>query len=219
LAILLKLKKKMNITQKRSPLKSLLTNYDFRHYLKDGRVKKLVWYLLELDKKQNIEINEEIILEIYDNLTHYKTQEISVPRFVYHGSHNLNRESILSKGLIAFENRCTGVFASIPNSFNPMEASHFYPSVCGDTDLSESNLDFWQIDTFQLPPLTWFVDPYTPSDRSLWIFTLNNIPPFALKLYKVKRIGNYLDRFSLYPIEDVNRELKKIKKKKIELYY
>jgi hypothetical protein len=219
LAILLKLKKKMNITQKSSPLKSLLTNYDFQHYLKNGRVRKLVWYLLELDKKQNIEINEEIAQDIYDNLTHYRTQEISAPRFVYHASRDENRESIFSNGLRAFGNPCQGVFASIPKSFNPMEASHFYPSVCGDTDLSGSNLDFWQIDTLQLPPLTWFIDPYTPSHRSLWIFTLNNIPPFALKLYKAKRIGNYLDRFSLYPIEDVNLELKKIKKQKIELYY
>ena len=180
---------------------------------------RLHWYFGELNKLNEVHLSDKDIWDIYNSVCNCKWNEQSVPRFVYHGSHMLNRESILSKGLSAFGNRCTGVFASIPKSFNPMEASHFYPSVCGDTDLSRSNLDFWQIDTFQLPPLTWFIDPYTPSHRSLWIFTLNNIPPFALKLYKAKRIGNYLDRFSLYPIEDVNRELNKIKKQKIELYY
>jgi len=187
---------------------------------------KLFWYLEILKKAKNVVLNDKDVATMFNGLNKGKFYTYTLPRYVYHTSYLSNRQSILENGLLAFGNRCTGVFANLSNITNPyiITTPDFYPSIWDDTCIAQNRLDIWQIDTYKLPSFTWMLDDYSRFEE--WIYTFNNIPTFALQLFKAKKenflLGNpviFVEGYRLLPVKEVNQKLKKLKRTKIYPFF
>jgi hypothetical protein len=164
-------------------------------------------------------------------------QEIIKPdRYIWHVAehrndtdHELNRYSIATEGLKCEYSACKAVFANNGLIF----LQHFYPFVfefmfdmnrdspSNQIDITPSHIvlhsDFWRIDTHAFNA-KWRIDPNMkvegiveddsrfPTDRN-YICTTLDIPPYALRLYKVrievyisKLPYNFLTYSSVFPV-------------------
>lgn len=193
-------------------------------YFKQSLEQKFYRYVNRLEKEQGINFQDHSISTFASNLEILESH-FCPPRYLYHFSYAKNRDKIMAVGLKAFGNACVGVYVNVPSQYNPMNAYGFYPSICGDTFLAREDFDYWQIDTYKLPRFTWFLDPHSPSHHSSWFLTPNNIPPFALRLYKIRYNKNFIhwtyntEAFMLYPERAINREIEKLRKERIQIYF
>ena len=172
-------------------------------------------------------------------------QEIIKPdRYIWHVAepkfgmdHELNRFTIATEGLKGEYSKYKAVFANNGLVF----LQHFYPflfefmfdmnrdSPLNQTDITPSYIvlhsDFWRIDTRAFNA-EWHIDPnmkvegIVEDDRSCltdrnYICTISDIPPHALRLYKVrlevyisKLTYNLLTCSSLFPVSILTPDLK-----------
>ena len=148
----------------------------------------------------------------------WNTQQIIRPlKTLFHCSPKHNRASILSKGLLAFQGNHLGVFANeINQSENYFVDGNFYPSISDDTFLGDDRFDFWKIHSSELK-YTWLKDE---SPFGNYVFTLNDIPPAFLSLYKCTLIenNNEIRKYDLSPNIEVNTGLTQQRKTHPSIY-
>ena len=122
-------------------------------------------------------------------------QDLVIPnRFVWHVSYQRNTAleifSIAKDGLLVSKGRFNAVFAN-NNLFYP---GNFYPFCQFEGDMFNST--FWRIDTHAFKA-EWRIDPNMLEDEddlspSNFICTTSNIPPFALKAFRMLELDYYL---------------------------
>lgn len=136
------------------------------------------------------------------------TLPVKTNRFLFHVSLKKNRKSILKKGLIGHPEEINGYTNAVFAHNSSIPAYRWYP-FCFDVDwywdysmtfddpmddfayqMKKNGYDFWRIDTWQLKN-RWFLDNvgmndfYEGSNYPLFVVTFDNIPPYALKRYKI----------------------------------
>lgn len=136
------------------------------------------------------------------------TLPVKTNRFLYHVSYSCNRESILEKGLIGCPKKINDFTDAIFAHNSAIPDYRWYP-FCFDVDwdwdysikfddpfddfayqMEKNGYDFWRIDTWQLKN-KWFLDNigmdvfHEGSRYPLLVVTFENIPPTALKRYKI----------------------------------
>lgn len=122
-------------------------------------------------------------------------QDLIIPnRFVWHVSYELNTAltnfSIAKDGLLVSKGRYNAVFANN----NLFYTGCFYPFCAFEGDMFDST--FWRIDTYAFKA-EWRIDPNMLEEcddlsPSNFICTTNNIPPFALKAFRMLELDYYL---------------------------
>lgn len=131
-------------------------------------------------------------------------QPIKTRRFVYHVSYWGFRKSISKYGLLLHGKYGRYDESAIFANNSPYPRYHWYPFVLDGWDWSvgekfsflneeshdwfirhASYYDFWQIDTKAIPN-QWYRDDATDLDIAFPVVTFENIPPHALKLYKLQ---------------------------------
>ena len=167
---------------------------------------------MEFKNKFNIlESNKNFIGILLTRLKRYPMKnvpfapkKITTNRFLFHVSHPSNRTSILKNGLVVNQNSNS----LIPNGIyahNTIQEPNFswYPfAFMGEYDNSlfqdlcpVKQFDYWRIDTSLLPN-EWYLDYaatndyqmiYNTNPRNLFIYSPENIPLFALKLFKFQK--------------------------------
>jgi hypothetical protein len=131
-------------------------------------------------------------------------KKITTNRFLFHVSHPSNRTSILKNGLVVYQKSNS----LIPNGIyahNTIQEPNFswYPfAFIGEYDHSlfqdlcpVKHYDYWRIDTSLLPN-EWYLDHaatddyqliYKTNTKNLFTYSPENIPLFALKLFKFQK--------------------------------